>query len=91
MASRFARHWFLPALFAVCAALPVVGAGTASAAATAPTDWGPGDHHGYGHDGYRHYRHHYHPNCNNDPDSPYAMGPDCPRSHNTHDYPPWWD
>jgi hypothetical protein len=95
MASRFARHWFLPALFAVCAAVPVVGAGAASAAtatAAQPSHWGPGDHDGYGngHGGYHRYRHHYHPNCNNDPESPYAMGPQCPRSHNT-PHPPWWD
>jgi hypothetical protein len=92
MASRFAPRWLVPALFAVSAVVPTVGMGTALAATAAPTQpahWNPpGDGHGYGY-GHGGYRHHYHPNCNNDPDSPYAMGPDCPRSHNRPPAP--WD
>jgi hypothetical protein len=95
MASRFASRWFVPALFAVSAVVPVVGVGTAhaaTAAQTQPAHWyPPGDGYGDGYGGYghHHYRHHYHPNCNNDPESPYAMGPECPRSHNDPYYPPY--
>ena len=87
MTTRFASRWFVPALFAISAVIPVATAQAAGAAQTQPAYWGPGS----GHDGYggsHHYRHHYHPNCNNDPDSPYAMGPECPRSHNR-DYSPY--
>jgi hypothetical protein len=92
MASRFASRWFIPALFVVAAAVPVVGVGAAqaaTAAASQPGHWSPGggDHDGYG-DGYggygHHYRHHYHPNCNNDPESGFAQSDYCP--HNW-DYP----
>ena len=91
MASRRASRWFVPVLFAVSAVLPVATAGAAQAQ---PAHWGPGGGYGDGYGGH-HYRHHYHENCNNDPESPYAMGPDCPRSHNS-DYSPYgyggpWD
>jgi hypothetical protein len=66
-----------------------VGAGAAVAAPTDGPNYPSGDHsgyrHGYGGYGYHHYyRHHYHENCNNDPESPYAMSDACP--HNW-DYP----
>ncbi|HEY3603130.1 MAG TPA: hypothetical protein VGL04_00560 [Sporichthyaceae bacterium] len=86
MASRRVPRWFIAALFAVSAVVPVVGAG----AATAATAHGPGGGHdgygdGYGYGGYgHHYRHHYHENCNNDPESGFAQSDYCP--HNW-DYP----
>jgi hypothetical protein len=83
MASRFASRWFVPAVFALSAVIPVAAAQAAGAAQLQPAHWGPGDGYGYGYGGHHHRHHHYHPNCNNDPESPYAMGPECPRSHNS--------
>ncbi|HZE67159.1 MAG TPA: hypothetical protein VE081_11035 [Sporichthyaceae bacterium] len=94
MASRFASRWFIPALFAVSVAVPVVGVGAAQAATAAvaqPGHWSPpGDDSGYGHGygGYGHqYRHHHHPNCNNDPDSGFAMSDACPHNWDYQDPP----
>jgi hypothetical protein len=84
MSSHLTRRWFVPALFAISAVVPVIGA---SAASAAPTDGPNHGNYGYGHGygGYHHqYHHHYHPNCNNDPESGFAQSDYCP--HNW-DYP----
>jgi hypothetical protein len=79
MSNRSAQRWFAAAILA--AGVTTAGAGVAHADTTANTRPAyispPGDHG----DGHRY--HHFHPNCNNDPDSEYAMDPDvCPPSHN---------
>ena len=81
MSSRSARWWFVGAL--VAAATTAGGAGTAYAETdTQPAYVGvsPG---GYAH---RYHRDNHGPNCNNDPNSAFAMSPACPPSHNRPGY-----
>ncbi|HEX3828330.1 MAG TPA: hypothetical protein VHV82_13775 [Sporichthyaceae bacterium] len=88
MSNRLARRWCTAVLLVATATTAGAGtahagtAGNASAGYVAP----PAGDDGWDDDHY-HHRHH-HPNCNNDPNSGFAMDPEvCPPSRN---YPGWW-
>jgi hypothetical protein len=81
VSNRSARWWFVGAL--VAAATTAGGAGTAYAETDPQPAYvgvSPG---GYEH---RYHRDNHGPNCNNDPNSAFAMSPACPPSHNRPGY-----